>query len=277
MADPAYGKAGDLAPLSQAGIPKADIDRQLEKLCHSEAFEGRTSEKKLLRYLVRESLEGNLDLLTQSQIAKAVFKKSNSDSRTRKAAGRLRDFLSDYYGSSEAKPDEIRFSLPERRYVVHAPRASTARVPPPKAKDGRILAPVDKTDVYQRVTVRGRTDNVDLDLRLWLIVRTPVGALYPQCLVTRNSATWEAEVRIGLVTLGADEGAIYEILLVAADRDGDIALELCRRTPEGSYGPTLPTDCRVLDSKQVTRRDFRPNDGAQASAHWPAALPRLRK
>jgi hypothetical protein len=264
MSDVEDRKDDDVVPLSQAGMPEPDIDRQLEKLCHSDALEGKRAKKDLLRHLVRESVAGNAQRLRVPAITKALFGEYvTGDSRVRVDTGKLREHLDAYYGSSEAKAGEIRFTIPTRQYVVHAPRASgksnefQARQPEER-RAARILEPADNAEVHQRVPVRGRIDALDVDLRPWLVVRTPVGDLYPQCRVRRYSPEWQEEVRIGLVQWGADEGAVYEIMLVAANADGDVAFYQYLRANRDGFGPLLPTDCIVLDAKRVTRRDIRP-------------------
>lgn len=262
MSDAEHPGKGDPVPhpvpLWQAGIAQADIDRQLEKLLHSEALEGKGSEKRLLRHLVGESLAGNGQRLSVSAITKALFREYvPGDSRVRGDTAKLRWFLDAYY-ASEAGAGELRFTIPTRQYAVHAPRASAPIDASPQARPAAcILEPAADAEVYQRVPVRGRIDALDLDLRPWLVVRTPVGDLYPQCRVRRKSPEWEEEVRIGLLQWGRDEGAVYEINLVAAGADGDVEFYQYLKSNRDGFGPLLPTDCTVLDAKRVTRRDIR--------------------
>src|SRR5262249_11557585 len=122
----------------------------------------------------------------------------------------------------------------------------------------RILEPAAEGEVHQRVIVRGRIDSLDLDLRPWLLVKIPSDNLYPQCRVRRKEPEWEAEIRIGLQKWAADEGTVYEILLVAADVDGDSAFHQCLKENRDGFGTLLPTDCVVLDRRRVVRRDIRP-------------------
>jgi hypothetical protein len=122
-----------------------------------------------------------------------------------------------------------------------------------------ILEPADHAEVYQRVTVRGRIDGLHPDLQAWLVVGTPVGDHYPQCRVSRSAPEFEHEVRIGLLQWGSNEGAEYVIHLVAAQADGDAAFYHYLKSGRDGFGPLLPTDSQVLDSKRVTRRDLRAN------------------
>lgn len=264
MSDQEHRKEDEFVPLAQAGIPHPDIERQLEKICHSEALENRHAKKKLLRHLVRESLAGNVQGLRVAPLTESLYGPYYSgDSRARVDTNKLREHLDEYYASPESEPGELRFTIPAGQYVVYTSRASgkkeAARAPrAPKPSVAGILEPVGNAEVHQRVPVRGRIDALDLNLRPWLVVRTPVGDHYPQCRVRRDSRPeWEEEVRIGLLQWGADEGAVYEILLVAADADGDAAFYQYLKSGRDGFGPMLPTDCTVLDAKRVTRRDIR--------------------
>jgi hypothetical protein len=67
----------------------------------------------------------------------------------------------------------------------------------------------------------------------------------------------ENEVRIGLVTRGTDEGAVYVIHLVAVGIEGDCAFYNYVKSGRDGFGPLLPADCLMLDKKRVTRRDIR--------------------
>jgi hypothetical protein len=255
-----------LVLLGQAGIPEPDIRRHVEKLCHSPAFDDRDRARELLRYLVDEALAGRVP--RPADIARKLGKINFNpgESYVRSITGDLRNYLKEHYdapANAPTKPDEIRLIIPKQQYFILAPRATgktTARTPARSDSHtvAGILEPDDRAEVYQRVTVRGRIDALNLDLRPWLVVRTPCGDLYPQCFVSRNTPEWEHEVHIGLVQWGADEGAEYEINLVAANADGDAAFYQYLKSGRDGFGPLLPTDSIVLDSKRVTRRDIRP-------------------
>ena len=250
-----------VVPLAQAGLRKEGVDEQLKTLLHSEALERKAAVKKLLGHLVRESFAGNVENLRSRKICEFLYPRHKAAaSQLRGDIGKLRKCLDAHYSSSEAMPGEIRFTIPEGQYVVDAPRASHPTAAPPAGRPGaaaRIFEPAADAEVHQRVPVRGRIDSLNIDLRPWLVVRTPGGDLYPQCRVRRNGPEWEEEVRIGLLQWGADEGAIYEINLVAADADGDAAFYQYMKSGRDGFGPLLPTDCVVLDAKKVTRRDIR--------------------
>jgi hypothetical protein len=256
----------ELVPLGQTGISEGDILRQVETLCHSTAFEKRRNAKKLLKYLVSQALIGRVPRV--GEIAAAVLGKRNldrGDAQVRTETGKLRRHLAQHYASVEAKRDEIRFNIPPRQYIVFAPRmpAGDPGSRTPGHSGSRMLAailePQDKAQVYQRVTVRGRIDRLHPDLRAWLVVETPVGDNYPQCRVSRSGPEWEHDVRIGLVQWASDEGARYIIHLVATDADGDFEFYRYLKSGRDGFGPLLPTDSRIVDSKHVTRRDIRPD------------------
>ena len=194
--------ADTFAPLAQAGLAKARVDAQLEKIRHSDTFAKKRAEKDLFKHLVEESWEGRVAGLKAAQITTRVFGKSPlGDSRVRGETGRLRDDLDQYY-AKEAKRGEIRFAIPERQYVVYAARVTDSRPDwrPGKLATGavaRILEPGIDAEVHSTVVVRGRIESLHLDLRVWLVVKEPDGPLHPQCRVSRNAPDWEAVVRIG--------------------------------------------------------------------------------
>lgn len=251
-----------LVLLGQAGIPEPDIRSQVDRLCYSPAFNDRDRARELLRYLVDEALEGRVP--RPPEIASKLGKKDfgPGDSYVRKIAERLRESLAEYY-RAHAQPGEIRLELPDREYFMLAPKYSGKKEPlrfhsSPSPAGASILEPADGVEVYQRVAVKGHIHAFDPDLRAWLVVRTPCGDLYPQCRVNLSSPEWEHEVRIGRVQWESDEGAEYEINLVAANTDGDAAFYNYLKSGRDGFGPMLPSDATVLDTKRVTRRDIRP-------------------
>jgi hypothetical protein len=252
----------ELVLLGQAGIPEPDIMRQVETLCHSPAFDRKPRARELLRYLVGEALAGRVPRTTE--IARRFGKLDfwPSESYVRSLAGKLKRYLAAHY-DAHAKPGEIRLVIPDREYFILAPRATARAKAPIVARSGdshpeaRILEPADRAEVYYCVTARGRIDALSFDLRMWLVVGTPVGDNYPQCRVSRDSPEWEHEVRIGLLQWGSNEGAEYEIKLVAAAADGDAAFYNYLKSGRDGFGPLLPSDSRVLDARRVTRRDIR--------------------
>ena len=252
-------KTEEMLLLGQAGYTKAAIVRQVETLCHSSEFEDQGKARGLLRFLIDEALAGRVP--RPADIARKLGKQDfgPGDSYVRSVSADLRRLLKAH--NDTAKPGEIRFVVPDKQYFVLAPRAAAQTETSPISVDsetqGSILEPADRAEVYQRVAVRGRIDALHLDLRVWLVVRTPGGDLYPQCRVTRNQPEWEHEVRIGRLQWGADENAEYVIMLVAANADGDAAFYNYLKSGRDGFGPLLPSDAVVLDSKRVTRLDIR--------------------
>jgi hypothetical protein len=253
----------DLVPLGQAGMEDEEVKAQVETLCHSAAFERQGNAKKLLRYLVPQSLAGKNP--TPREIALKGLGRKNyypGDANVRNAADKLRKCLEKHYASAEAKPGEIRFYLPSETYIIHAPKSPDVNNQSPRYSKSRmvgvIVDPAEGAEVYHRLTVRGRIDALDADLRVWLVIEIPVGIYYPQCRVSRKSPEWESEVRIGFRLWGTDEGTEYVIHLVAADSDGDFHFYEYLKAARDGFGAVLPTDCLVLYSRRVTRCDLRP-------------------
>lgn len=253
----------DLVPLGQAGVEEDEVKAQVETLCHSPAFENQGNPKKLLRYLVPLSLAGKRP--TPREIALKCFGRKHydpGDAHVRNTANKLRECLEEHYGSAEARPKEIRFCLPSLTYIIHAPKAQDVNSQSPRYSKSRmvgvIVDPAEGAEVHHRLKVRGRIDALDADLRVWLVIEIPVGIYYPQCRVSRKSPEWESEVRVGYRLWGTDEGTEYVIHLVAADSDGDFHFYEYLKAARDGFGAVLPTDCLVLYSRRVTRRDLRP-------------------
>lgn len=249
-------KAEDFVSLGQSGIPVEDIRRQVETLCHSAALENQTNAKKLLRYLVNQAMNGKVpsaDDIGRDVLGKRYF--GFDDSQVRVETGKLRKRLDRHYASPEVQPEEIRFDIPRHQYGVFVLR-------PLRRPAAIILEPANNAEVYQRVTVRGRIDTLNPDLRAWLVVKVASGNFYPQCRVSRKSPEWEHEVRIGTAPWGSCEGLEFEIQLVAADTDGDFDFYENLKSGRDGFGFLLPSDVAVLDSRRVIRRDIRPNQQA---------------
>ena len=98
-----------------------EINNQIEKLCASEEFKTKLLLCKLLRYLVKETLEGREDKLKGFTIALDVFNKDHNfdpdqDPLVRINAGRLRRMLKMYYMGT-GKDDLIKIDIPKGRYI----------------------------------------------------------------------------------------------------------------------------------------------------------------
>jgi hypothetical protein len=250
-------------PLSQAGISKADIEAQLEKLQRSEEFESKTKEKQLLAYLVRGSLDGNPQRLRASVIGEAVFPTDNDPAgRTRKEVGKLRDTLDAHYATANDAATQIRFSIPLGQYAVYSPRAVGRPLPDAPEEEPQVVAvildPPDGAEVHHRVVFRGRIEGLEWDFRVWLLLTLPSGYHYPQCRVSRNRPDWQQEARVGRVAWASDEGIVFEMHLVAAGDDADFAFYEYLKSGRDGFGRVLPSDSRILHTKHYVRRDIRP-------------------
>lgn len=260
----------DFVLLGMAGIPEAEIHAQVERFTRSPAFEGMQMPKQLLAYLVDAALAGKVP--RAAEISKDVFQKElfPGESRVRNGLAEVRRRLEAHYAHN-AEPGEIRLYIRDREYIVFAPPGQPGRTrfqpTPERAHSGdAILEPEDDTQVHFRTPVRGRLDALSLDLRAWLVIKIPVGLYYPQCRVSRDAPEWEHEVRIGLAGWGTNEEAVYEINLVSAGSDGDSEFYQYVKSARDGFGFVLPSDCRILDTKRVIRRDIRANQQGKPSA-----------
>jgi hypothetical protein len=110
--------SNDVAARVRASISNDEVLQQLDQICRSSTFESQGNSKKLLRYLVGESLEGRP--IKPESIAKEVLGKLNfgaGDSHVRKEMEKLRTRLGEYY-DAEAGRDEIWLHIPQRQYTV---------------------------------------------------------------------------------------------------------------------------------------------------------------
>ena len=266
MSGPPPKNAEQMVLLGMAGISKPAIKRHLDSVCRSDAFHDGEQAGDLLTYLVNESLEGRVPLVTD--IAKVLGKPnfSSEESFVRTAMKRLRERLDKHY-DAHGKPGEIRFTIPNKEYFVLTPKiVGTARAAIPTDQAGGqaasvILEPSDLEEVYAKVTVRGRIAGLDPDLRVWLVVGVSY-SYYPQCRVSRSGGEWEYDVRIGRLPWGGpDEGGVFDINLVAAGVDGDATFYQYQKAGGDGFGSVLPPDVFLLDTKRVIRRDIRPENG----------------
>lgn len=121
-----------------------------------------------------------------------------------------------------------------------------------------ILSPKEMAVVSQRLPVSGQTNRLDADLRLWLVVETPNGELYPQYALTRSLGGWSQHVHIGRVGAGKDTGCEYVVMLVAAGAEANYYFEKYVRGDSDSkdgFGRVHPVDMLILDSRRVVRGD----------------------
>ena len=262
----------DFVLLGMAGIPEAEIHAQVEKLTRSPAFESTQRPKQLLEYLVNKALEGKAP--RASEIARDIFRKDelfNDDAIVRNTMNKVRDCLQTHY-TQYAKAGEIRLHIRDREYLVLAPPRATSttvsrlRLQPESALGDFISDPENDTQVHFRTTVRGQLTALSFDMRAWLVIKIPVGLYYPQCRISRDAPEWEHEVRVGLAGWGTNEDAVYEINLVSAGSDGDTEFYQYVKSARDGFGFVLPSDCRILDTKRVIRRDIRANEPGKPSA-----------
>jgi TolB-like protein/Tfp pilus assembly protein PilF len=107
---------------SVSGIPSQRITDQLERMLASSNFAEAPMLSRLLRYLVAQTLAGNIGELKEYSVGVEVFDRGPSfDPRTdtivRVQARRLRSRLEEYYkGVGQADP--VRITLPKGHYVV---------------------------------------------------------------------------------------------------------------------------------------------------------------
>lgn len=100
--------------------PNQVID-QVSKIVKTEKFQSSRILSDFLKYIVKETLDGNEESLKEYVIATEVLKKSSDfnpqlDAVVRIHARRLRQFLSDYYSGPGAQ-NQIIITIPKGRYI----------------------------------------------------------------------------------------------------------------------------------------------------------------
>jgi hypothetical protein len=123
----------------------SEIHAELERILASESFCNSRQSDKLLRYLVKHSLDNRDELLRERVIGVDVFGRepgydTNEESIVRVRANELRKRLAKYYQELQAQPS-VRFTIPAGSYRVEfEPRTE---VPTPPAKQARSEAAID--------------------------------------------------------------------------------------------------------------------------------------
>ena len=107
--------------MSETTFSREAIQEQLRKILGSEDFQASDRLKRLLEFLVSETLEGRGEALKAYTIALAVFDRDESfdpqvDPTVRVEAGKLRSKLERYYYLNPG--DSIRIDVPKGRYIT---------------------------------------------------------------------------------------------------------------------------------------------------------------
>ena len=112
-------------------IARSDIQAELERVLGSKGFAGAERQRRMLRYIVEQTLAGRTDELKEYAVGVEVFDRDEKydprlDSIVRVEAGRLRSRLDEYYNGGGASAP-VRITLPRGGYVAQF----EARQPPP--------------------------------------------------------------------------------------------------------------------------------------------------
>jgi len=147
-----------------------DVSVELERLLGSPEFRQSEQSKRLLRYLVDHSLEGNPELLRERAIGVAVFGlepgyDTNENPIVRVRANEIRKRLAKYY--QHAEPSALRLEVPAGAYRVEF---RTASVPPVPTEIVATPVPANRSHRLPYVVT---AVVVLLSLVGWLVLRTP--------------------------------------------------------------------------------------------------------
>jgi adenylate cyclase len=129
-------------PLESITSPSPDKIREyLERLLGTDAFKATPQRRKLLEYVVEQTLAGRANRLKAYELALVVLGRnerfdSQNDPIVRIEMGRLRRDLDNYY-LHEGHADPVRISIPKGKYVpafvAHDPAPDDAPEPAPTA------------------------------------------------------------------------------------------------------------------------------------------------
>jgi len=167
--------------------------RQLEKITHSQAFQGSESLISLLKYLVQETIANPEAQSKEHAIATTVFGRNSDfdpriDSVVRVQAKRLRTKLQDYY-ETEGKSDTVIIDLPKGHY-----KATVSYVEP------ALIKPIDQP---LESVIESATE--------------PISSEKPDTVVT-NTTSKERIYRTGLIAVTVTLIAVLVILVVSTGR-----------------------------------------------------------
>ena len=143
----------DISTLKSADVQSA-IHQQLEKITNSDTFLNAPRMCDLLRYVVKEEIEGRSGRLKQFTIAVEVFERdknfdSQSDPIVRVQMGRLRRALATYY-LTLGKDDPVIFDIPKGSYGIrffNADAKETEKKAIEEASQGEKLGQVPTVEV----------------------------------------------------------------------------------------------------------------------------------
>ena len=121
------------------GIPKLEINEELERVVKSKQFRDSEQLQDLLVYVVENTVAGNGEKLNQAVLSRDVFGRGDDfdpqkDSIVRTEAARLRRKLPVYY-ATEGKDDHLVIELTKGSY-----KPSFTRAQPPRPRDPRTVA-----------------------------------------------------------------------------------------------------------------------------------------
>lgn len=192
-----------------------DVRAMLGRILDSPQFANTERQRRFLRYVVEQTLEGRADELKEFVVAVAVFDRDQSydprlDAVVRVEAGRLRTRLAEYYAGPGAD-DDVRIQVPKGGYV---PVFERRRVPPPPIEEpGRInLVPPDAPAEPSGLAAAGpavtpRTRRTVLAASLAVAVLAAVGLLARTPIASWRQPMAVPAFRLLVVPLDGDTDA----------------------------------------------------------------------
>lgn len=221
-------------PGSSMALPPEEIQAQLQRMLSSPVFQRASRPSRFLEFAVAHSLREPGKAPAESQVAAAVFDRSDFDPRldpiVRVEAVRLRKRLKEYYETA-GKNDPVRVALPERGYLAEFrrvdPKGPEAKVTSAPAdgeqKNGECQDPAPRTSItlailpFANLSADGAVDAFCLGLTEDVIAA--VTDLSGVCVVARTSASKYSGEAVDLREVGKELGVSH--VLEGSVRVGD--------------------------------------------------------
>lgn len=148
-----HGTSGGAAPSPEVRI---SVSEELERILESSGFRNSEQSKRLLRYLVEHSLDGQWEQLKERAIGAALFGRepgydSNDDPIVRVRANEIRKRLARYYQAQGETVPGVRFDVPAGAYRVEF---QVAAAPPEQELAAAVPAVVEPPTPAKRRTRR---------------------------------------------------------------------------------------------------------------------------
>lgn len=230
------------------GLSAAQIRTQLQKVLASDTFARSQRLSDFLRYVVEETLRGNVGTLKEQVIGHDLYERGNDydpnvDPVVRVDARRLRDKLREYY--VEAAEDPVLITLPKGSYVPSfTANAATRRVVVPGVEP--IVLPAATRFPWRKVAAACALAVTLAVAVAWQVLRTPRSAtvqLRPLTSLPGIETTPSLSPDGNFVVFAWSNGAPADLYIKAVDSE---SLRRLTETPQAESSPAWSPDGREI-------------------------------